>query len=110
MKSRRRRERELDALPPKGWRKREVLPRQGEREVDMPPQGSPNEGYRRGGREALRQSRRKLEGPPRVDQTPGEACSLEGYRPWESSPGHSESWRQREKPGIRITICPLKMP
>jgi hypothetical protein len=67
-------EREPDVLPPEGWHKREVLPqeggREGGREIDAPPQESPDEGVGvDGGREVLRPSRHKLEAPSRVDPT-----------------------------------------
>ena len=45
--------RELDALPPEGWRKPEVLRQQGDDEVDVLPHGSPNEGKCGDGRKAF---------------------------------------------------------
>ena len=37
-------EREVEAVPPEGWHKPEALPQKGESEIDVPLQGSPNEG------------------------------------------------------------------
>ena len=52
-----------------------MLPQGGEREVDVPPQGCPNERKCGGGREALRQSISAPSGPDR-----GEDFYLEGRR------------------------------
>jgi hypothetical protein len=90
-------ERELDALPPEGWRKPEVLPWQGEHEVDdrrKEVRTRANAGVRAG----------RLEAPPRVDQTEGQVPG-DFHLPvttW-------KSWRQREETGIKKMKRTLKM-
>lgn len=56
-------ERRLNLLPPEGWRKPETPPQQDGCEAHTPPWGSPNQGNA-GVDEALRWSRRKPEAPP----------------------------------------------
>jgi hypothetical protein len=61
-----------EGLPLKGKYMPESLPPQkGGHEIEVSPQGSSSKGERRGGRNAQRQGRRKLDAPSRADRTEG---------------------------------------